>query len=423
MAEGALAPCHDLGVPLVRSSHERLILPAVALACLGCLQPGIDPVFLTLLSSAHGFSPVLHGWVVTATQTGMAIGSVVAWRFGARFPTWLLPATALTAVFASVTTAFTSLFGLLLLVRFTYGLSMGLIYTQAMSNAASNRPHGAYGAVFLCQLILATLIALLLPAIADSFSPNIALASLALAPASALVLICLSKAWSGRSESRDEVALPAQGHGAPMHAWATAWATLLFICATMMVWTFSGALAVDAGIDEDVIGRAVALGSLAGAITAFFVMREQPVMPPALTGILAGLSLLTPIVATRSGTDFHFILSIVALNIGSTAIIVRASGLASGASLNGFFRRFVTCTHSLGMILGPITGSFATMMFGNIGLLSAAILAIASGCLLLAVGQYGKAGNKQKLNLRDRLDEILTTVLSSNHSIGNHRNS
>ena len=151
----------------------------------------------------------------------------------------------------------------------------------------------------------------------------------------------------------------------------------------MMIWTFSGALAVKAGISETVIGQAVALGSLAGAATAFLVMRERSVVPPPLTGVLAGLALLSPIAATSTGNAEMFIVAIVLLNIGSTAIIVRTSGLASAASQDSLFRRFVACTHALGMIMGPLTGSLATGLFGDVGLLVAAVMAIAAACLML----------------------------------------
>ncbi|SFF91468.1 hypothetical protein SAMN05518801_103141 [Novosphingobium sp. CF614] len=393
-------------------ANERLMLPAVALASLGCLQPGIDPVFLTLLSSAHGLAPELHGWVVSATQTGMAAGAVVVWRWGTRLPEFGFVLAALVASVAALATTQTGYLPALLALRGLYGTAMGLLYTHAMSTAATCRPHGAYGAVFLLQLVLSTVIALVLPAIADFAGPKAALAALALAPLSALALA----AWSARSAHRRVAHMPQapateQGDAGP-RAWATAGATLLFICATMMVWTFSGALAVGAGIPEDTIGTAVALGSLAGAATALLVMREQPLVPPPLTGLLAGLSLLGPIVATQGGAA-PFIVAIVLLNIGSTAIIVRSSGLASAASRGSLFRRFVACTHPLGMILGPLAGSVATTTFGHAGLLLAAIATIAAACLLLAAGQARSLPFRRRPKRQESLDEFLTYVQTS----------
>ncbi|MGD9812053.1 MAG: MFS transporter, partial [Sphingobium sp.] len=175
---------------MVRSSGERLILPAVILACIGCLQPGIDPVFLTLLSSAHGLAPAYHGWIVSATQTGMAIGSLATWRWGMPRPGLAMAAVA--AVLAALGTARIGYFPVLLAIRALYGTAMGSLYTQAMSNAAIGRPHGAYGAVFLCQLMVSTGIALVLPAISDVTGAKTALNVLAIPPLVALVLVTLS---------------------------------------------------------------------------------------------------------------------------------------------------------------------------------------------------------------------------------------
>ncbi len=392
------------------SGDQPLLLPAVALACLGVLQPGIDPVFLTLLSSAHGLSPDRHGWIVSASQCGMALGALVTWQYGRRLSGPIFPTAALVALLAALATAWTGDFALLLGLRCLFGLATGVLYTQAMSNAAAHRPHGAYGAVFLCQLGVATAVALLLPTIADTAGAAIALATLAIAPLCALA-ICVRYP---QAVSRREPATPARASGGPGHsdtrAWAAAGATLLFICATMMVWSFAGALAIDAGISEATIGQAVAVGSLAGAATAFFVMRERPAVPPALTGPLSGLSLICPILATRDGDPILFIVSIILLNIGSTAIIVRSSGLASAAGRDGLFRRFVACTHPLGMTLGPVAGSLASLAFGAGGLLYAAVTAILSACLLLAFADLAPGGLRWRRTSYESLDEYLTNV-------------
>lgn len=395
---------------MLRTHDERLILPAIFLACIGCLQPGIDPVFLTLLSSAHEVAPEAHGWVVTLTQSGMALGAIIAWRWGHLLPRAIFAGAACLAIATALLTAQVADLPTLLALRAGYGATMGLVYTQAVSSAARNRPHGAYGAVFLCQLILATLIALGLPAIAQTFGPQAALRTLALPPLLALLLVLTRESSLGTARSEIAPRMEHGTSGASMSAWATAGASLLFICATMMVWTFSGAMAVKAGISEETIGQAVAIGSLAGAATALLVMRERLVVPPPLTGVLAGISLLAPIAAAQTAVALAFVIAIVLLNIGSTAIIVRTSGLASAASRDGLFRRFVACTHPLGMILGPLTGSLASAFFGQQGLLMAAITAIASGCILLLFAQRHTLFASRWAADEESLDEYLTNV-------------
>jgi hypothetical protein len=362
------------------------------LASLACLQPGIDPVFLTLLTLEHDVRPSDHGWIVGVTQAGMASGSLAVWRIGSRLPTRIFQLAALCALAASAATVKLEDTGALLVARGVFGFAMGVIYIQAMSNAAAIRPNGAYGAVFLLQLVLSTIAAFLLPIISQAAGAAAALTALCLVPLMALAITLLSPMSGTRVlESTTLLRIHDSVEPVGVGSWAMAGATLLFICATMMVWTFSGALAAEAGISEGVIGRAVALGSLAGAFTAFAVMRERPIVPPMLTGLVSGLFLMSPLAGAQTGQANLFILSIILLNIGSTAVIIRSSGLASAASRTPLFRRFVACTHSLGLILGPVAGSIAAELAGSRGLFIAASLAVTGGCLLLLVSQVRSA--------------------------------
>lgn len=376
--------------------RDRLAVPAVAVASLALLQPGIDPVFLTLLSSAHGTPAASHGWIVGATQSGMAVGSMVAWRLGEHLHGRHFVLAACAAIAASLATVQLGSLIALLACRSLYGAAMGVLYTQAMAAAARGRPSGSYGAVFLVQLLLSTAVALLLPAVSDAYGAKVALAMLCLAPFLAL-LACLF--FPAAIDADLPLHLPHDidnPEAVDSRAWLYAVSALAFICATMMVWSFTGALALEARISEDVVGRAVALGSLAGAATALVVMRERPVVPPAISGLSAGATLLAPIAGARGG-DAAFVVAIVLFNLGSTAIIVRTSGLASAASGDRLFRRFVACIHSLGMIGGPLLGGVATWAGGPGGLPVAAIVAIGAGCVALSL-----AGRKSRMSQRSK---------------------
>lgn len=381
----------------------RRLLPAwatnrsiacMAAAALAMLQPGIDPVFLTLLTAVTGLDPSDHGWIVGATQGGMAIGAIAIWRGGAHLPAGTPALAALIATVASLATPAVEEMGMLVAVRGLFGVGMGVAYTHAMSAAASHRPTGAYAAVFLIQLLLSTLVALLLPAIGDAAGPATALRLLALAPIGVLLLCAfMSTAVPTRAQ-------PDEAHDrtpAPPRAWALAAALFCFIAATMMIWSFSGALALAAGIDDNVIGEAVAIGSVIGALTAIALMRERSVIPLPLTGLLSGLCLLAPLALTRPGAPTLFILAIGLLNIGSTATIIRFSGLATTAGGDSpLFRRFVACVHSLGMIAGPVAGSMLSDGLGPQGLVDGALVALIAGCIaLLIAGMPGHSGTRR----------------------------
>ncbi|MDI1295335.1 MAG: MFS transporter, partial [bacterium] len=115
-------------------------IATIIAAALALLQPGIDPVFLTLLSAASGLDPVYHGWIVGATQGGMAIGAVGVWLAGPRLPRAAVPLAAVVALGASIATTGLDMLAALVAVRALYGAGMGIVYTQAMSDAAARRP-------------------------------------------------------------------------------------------------------------------------------------------------------------------------------------------------------------------------------------------------------------------------------------------
>ncbi len=350
-------------------------------AALALLQPGIDPVFLTLLSAATGLAPSDHGWIVGATQTGMAIGAIIIWRGGAAMPSFIPALGALTALAASLLTPALDDLGMLIVVRGLFGIGTGVAYTHAMSMAAARRPALAYGAVFIIQLLLSTLVALALPFVGETEGPVVALRFLALAPATLLLLAALAPAPArtpgGLIIGSSEEDAP------PLRAWALAGALFCFIAATMMIWSFAGALAMTAGINDDVVGAAVAIGSVVGALTALAVMRERAVVPLPLTGLFCSLCLLAPLVMTRAGAPILFTLSISLLNIGSTATIIRFSGEATAAHESPVFRRFVSCIHSLGMIVGPLAGSILSHAFGPWALIDGATTTLLCGCIAL----------------------------------------
>ncbi|WP_288456633.1 MFS transporter [uncultured Sphingomonas sp.] len=386
---------------------SRAPIGAIAAAALACLQPGIDPVFLTLLSDAGGLEPDAHGWVVGATQGGMAAGALLVWRFGARLPAHIAARAALAATALALLTAILDAsLSALLLTRALFGTATGIVYTDAMSGAAARRPTTAYAAVFLTQLLLSALVALALPPVAHAAGPRVALALLAAAPATAALI---AAQWIPRVRNRDPGVADAPPPSAA--AWALALATVAFIAATMMIWSSAAALAIASGIAPDTIGVAVSAGSVIGAATALAVLRDRRVVPLPLTGVLASGGLLAPLVLTPPGHGGPFVAGILLLNIGSTAIIIRCSGAASAAGDGALFRRFVACTHPLGMIAGPLLGAALVGIAGSAGLVAGAVGSLALGCaaLVVAARQAAMFSQVQK-NSSPPLDENWTHV-------------
>ncbi|MDB5686119.1 MAG: transporter, partial [Rhizorhabdus sp.] len=346
-------------------------------AAIGCLQPGIDPVFLMLLSNASEVPPAAHGMIVGGTQAGAAIGSLIIWRLGTSLPHAALIGMAGIALGCSLATPLADSFAAVLALRCCYGLAMGMVYAYAMAAYAAKRPNKAYGAVFLIQLILSTLVSIGLPELELALGQQAALGMLAIAPASALAALLMLGAKDG--PGADAAIIVESRAVVPVAGWALAAATFWFICSTMLVWSSAAALATSAGIASRTIGHAVAIGSIVGALTAVAVMRDKLLFPLPVTALLSAVALASPILLTAPGEDVAFVVSIILLNIGSTAIIIRCSGLATATSTDSRFRIFVACSHSLGLIAGPLLGSVMMALLGPAGLLFGAMIALPAG--------------------------------------------
>ncbi|MEO0031089.1 MAG: hypothetical protein RIS94_847 [Pseudomonadota bacterium] len=351
-------------------------------AAIGCLQPGIDPVFLTFLSHANAIPTAAHGLVVGATQGGAALGALAVWRLGETLRHGAVVTAAAVGAACSLMTPWMEGTAATLAIRLGYGLAMGMVYARAMSDHAARRPGRAYASVYLAQLLLATLASELLPEAAVRFGPDAALELLALAPALAFAALLI-----GRPAAADHTRQAQHRAPVPLAGWALAAATFWFICTTMLVWSSTAALASAAGIADRTIGHAVAIGSVVGAATALVLMRDRRIAPLPVTALLCGLSLAAPLAMTAPGADLAFIASVIALNIGSTAIIIRCSALATAASPDARFRTFVACTHALGTIAGPLLAAAIMQWRGLEGLplgvaasLCASLGAIAIAC-------------------------------------------
>lgn len=362
----------------------------VTVAALACLQPGIDPVFLSLMSDAHDIAASDHGFIVGAAQTGMALGALMVWQVRAIVTRSALIGFSLCAFLIALTASTSVPFPVLIAFRCAHGFALGVVYTGAMGTCSAIRPTGSYAFMLLLQLVLAAGAAMLLPAITAWCDSPTALTSMAIVPASIALLLLFADADSAiRTEEKSSSA--SRDKTSPDHLlpalvrWAPPIAVLFFVSSTMMVWSYTAAMASMASIDAATLGLAVSLGSAAGALTAFAVWRI-PAHGSAFRGAVpASLALVSPMMLTLPDRPGLFLISIILMNIGSTAVIIRASGLAAARAGNSASRRFVACTHPLGMICGPVAGSWLNLMLGTDGPPIGAVLTSGVACLALLI--------------------------------------
>ncbi len=353
-------------------------------AALACLQPGIDPIFLVLLSHNSGLPIIDHGWIVGASQAGMALGAVLAWRGPQHASRSLALAAALGGLGAGLVTVLLDDFAVLLLVRLAFGLCCGFLYNLALAEATAKAPPHAFGTIFLFQLLLAAGVSTLLPYVSEAMGIGTAMLVLALVPAS----ICLLLPQDAGNRA---IAYAAAEAGAPRLPVPIAPIAVLamFICMNMMVWSYVGALATAARLSEEVIGWGVALGSLSGAIPALLLAHVRARLPLLIAGGLSGIAILSPLLAPSALSAAGFVLVMCLFNIGAIYAVVRFSSLAVDRNPSPQNRRAVAATHSIAMIAGPLSGALATRAGGFVALEALAAAALLVALLALAWMHWG----------------------------------
>lgn len=349
-------------------------------AALALLQPGIDPVFLVLLTALNGLALADHGLVVASNQIGVAAGAVLV-AFVRHLSPSALRIAALGALATSLLTVAATSLEALLAIRAVFGICNGVLYAAALAAAARRDPAHAVGTVLLYQSVLATAFALVLPYVASRAGPGMALALLAGVAAANLVL--MNGHDLAESEAPPAAALPilscTGGGGAAAGA-----AVFLFICGTMMIWSYVGAGGLVAGLSNETIGLGVALGSLAGGTAAWLVARGalhhgRPIAT-VLGGGLAALAMLSPL--AMSGSAGGFIAVMILFNLGANYAMAQFSAQAIARSDR--MRRLVPALHGGGMIIGPAIaavavrgGSFASLAGAAAAALGLAVVGLA----------------------------------------------
>lgn len=349
-------------------------------AGLGLLQPGIDPVFLFLLSANSSAAPSSHGLVVGVSQAGMAAGALLVAR--ARTPPLRLAGIA--GTLAALGTVFADGLPTILALRAGFGVATGMIYAAALRDATATTrapsPAHAMGTILLAQLVLATLVALLLPEVAGVAGPATALLCLAVVPIAATCLLTSDR------EAQPEILPDIEPPHRPSPAIV---AVFLFVAASAMIWSYVGAGAVFAGFSSQIVGLGVALGSVAAGVAALVVARATPWLPLPAAAALTALAMATPVLMT--GSPFAYVFAMIAFNIGATYAVARFSAVAIGQGN----RTVVPAVQAVGMVAGPFVGA-AAMTFGGVPALGfVAVLALAGG--IAAIIAHGRSPGDAKV--------------------------
>jgi hypothetical protein len=248
------------------------------------------------------------------------------------------------------------------------------LYASAASAAARHDPAHALGTIFLFQLLIASGVALVVPALGTAAGSGIALAALAVA-ALANVALAGAAADAGPRELPAEPAATTVPNAAFA---ATAAGVFLFVAASMMVWSYVGAEALGAGLGDRTIGLGVALGSLAGVAAAWLVAHRPALLPATVAALAAAIAMAAPLLPIAGAGSF--LAAMILFNLGATYAVPRFSALAIDRNGSATARRLIPALHSIAMIVGPVAAAVAVQTRGF-----AALAMLASATLLAAV--------------------------------------
>jgi predicted MFS family arabinose efflux permease len=333
-------------------------------AGLALLQPGIDPVFLVLLSDNTGLAPASHGLVVGASQAGMAAGALLVAR--TRRPALRLAG--IIGTLAALATVVADGLLAILVIRAIFGFAAGMIYAAALRDATAQSrapsPAHAMGTILFAQLAVATFAALLLPAVARVAGPAAALLCLAAVPVAAGLLL-LSDRQAPREilcdVDTDQQLTPAM------------LAVFLFVAASAMIWSYVGADAVVAGFSSQTVGIGVALGSIAAGVAALVVAQATPRLSLVMSAALAGLAMAAPLLMAANA--LAYVAAMIAFNVGATYAVARFSAVAIEQGDRA--RTLVPAVQAVAMVIGPLAGAIAVGQggFAVLGIVAVMMLA------------------------------------------------
>ena len=370
---------------------DRLYLRDRIVAALACLQPGIDPVFLVLLSLNAPVPSDDHGLIVGASQFGMMLGAVLYWRAPGRIGGPASRMMAVLALAACLATPLTASVMALVALRGMHGLCMGVLFTHTMSRASAHCPSHAYGTMFLFQLLLSSVCAALLPYLAGEVGAAAALAALALVPGVILALQVTERPAIGAASVPSPLPDADARHAVPVASLAATGALFLFICANMMIWSYVGAAATAAGLAEEAIGWGIAIGSLSGALvalTASYLRRRVPLL---IGGAASAIATVSPLAIAPGIGAWGFLALMILFNLGTTYSVIRCSAQAILLDPTATTRRTVSAMNPIAMMAGPLIGFASVKLQGSSGLAAMSIFAALLGLLALAASCLGEA--------------------------------
>ena len=366
-------------------SEARELTSASALGIIGALTIFIAPGFLGLVAYQGRLGDAGAGYVISSDIDTMAVAIGVATFLITRFSWRQLALVGLGLISAgSLATAFVHAEGAFIGARVCVGAGEGLAVGVSFAALGQARnPDRAFGAYLAAGLTISAVILLLVPIL----QPRIGTAPFFIGIAALAVLSGALVPWLSNGNT------PATtGPSAPTGIyWRLAGAGLigvfLYFLAQGAVWSYFGEIGAASGVRADLIGRALAISSMAGiggALLAVLIATRFGRALPLIAS--AGVSAVSFLALRGHVSAAVFICSAVLFNAAWNFSMPFLSGLCADADCRGRVVCAMGCIQTVGTGLGPAAaalllgqGGFSPVLWMSFAVLVVSMMVVLAG--------------------------------------------
>lgn len=327
----------------------------------------IQPMYLGALADHLGFSAEQLGLIAGGEIAGGALAGIAA-TFWIRRWNWQRVAFAALLVLGvgNVVSAYVTSFELLLVVRFLTGF-FGIGTNYALAIAALSDTHQTernFSIAVVVQVSVAIAGFMLLPSyIGESGTPAVFLPLAAIA--FALIPFLKFLPVGGHRE------VAAAGDAATTSSWPV-WFALACQCVWYLglggVWAFVERIGVDAGIDAEGIGNALAIGMATGLLGAFLAAAVADRFGRVVPFVIAMLGQVVAVWTLAGLEDFNGLVLAICLYNGTwNFALPYLFSMAALADTRGQLVVLMSTAQAIGLTLGA---TLAGALIGRFGLLA-----------------------------------------------------
>jgi DHA1 family inner membrane transport protein len=373
-------------------SERRILVSACALGIVGALTIFIAPGFLGLVADQGSLGESQAGYVISvdinATAVAIAIATFLITRIKWLHLTYL--AAGLIAV-GSFATAQAHTESALIAARVCAGAGEGLaIGVSFAALGRDSNPDRAFGIYLAAGLAVAAAVLLVIPVL----QPSIGTQPFFVATGAAAVGAGVLAPWLPAGSPAVSPAVS----GLPAIHWRLAIAGLLgvflYFLAQGAVWSYFGEIGAASRVPAAVIGRALAISSIAGiggALLAVVVCtrsnRGLPLVASAAVSVASFVLLLGHV------SGIAFVVSGILFNAAWNFSMPFLSGMCSTADARGRIVCSMGCIQTVGTGLGP---AMAATLLGRSGFSSVLWMSVAVVILSMAVVLAGLRAHHRK---------------------------